>query len=99
MCNCTQENCNLEVFENSDKCILHCEKDKIFLINIEYVKEFHYVFYHFIKNISKERERFYNENGENEKDLEKYEIKNFIFPNFKNKTLFFQILKIKLIYV
>ena len=27
MCNCTQENCNLEVFENSDKCILHCEKD------------------------------------------------------------------------
>ena len=28
MCKCNQENCNLEVFENTDKCILHCEKDK-----------------------------------------------------------------------
>jgi hypothetical protein len=27
MCKCSQENCNLEVFENNDKCILHCEKD------------------------------------------------------------------------
>jgi hypothetical protein len=27
MCKCSQENCDLEVFENSDKCILHCEKD------------------------------------------------------------------------
>jgi hypothetical protein len=27
MCKCTQRNCNLEVFENSNKCILHCEKD------------------------------------------------------------------------
>jgi hypothetical protein len=28
MCKCSQENCDLKVFENSDKCILHCEKDK-----------------------------------------------------------------------
>ena len=27
MSKCSCENCNLEVFENSDKCILHCEKD------------------------------------------------------------------------
>lgn len=27
MCKCSQENCNLEVSENSDKCILHCEKN------------------------------------------------------------------------
>ena len=27
MCKCSQENCNLEVFENANKCILHCEKD------------------------------------------------------------------------
>ena len=27
MCKCSQKNCDLEVFENSDKCILHCEKD------------------------------------------------------------------------
>lgn len=27
MCKCSQENCNLEVFESRDKCILHCEKD------------------------------------------------------------------------
>lgn len=27
MCKCSQENCNLEVFENNDKCILHCKKD------------------------------------------------------------------------
>jgi hypothetical protein len=27
MCTCTQENCDLEVFESRDKCILHCEKD------------------------------------------------------------------------
>lgn len=27
MCKCSQENCDLEVFENADKCILHCEKD------------------------------------------------------------------------
>lgn len=24
---CSIENCDLENFENSDKCILHCEKD------------------------------------------------------------------------
>ena len=27
MCKCSQENCDLEVSENNDKCILHCEKD------------------------------------------------------------------------
>jgi uncharacterized protein YjbI with pentapeptide repeats len=27
MCKCNQRNCDLDVFENSDKCILHCEKD------------------------------------------------------------------------
>ena len=27
MCKCSKENCDLEVFENADKCILHCEKD------------------------------------------------------------------------
>jgi hypothetical protein len=27
MCKCNQRNCDLEVFENSNKCILHCEKD------------------------------------------------------------------------
>ncbi|MFA6739987.1 MAG: hypothetical protein WCR78_00735 [Arcobacteraceae bacterium] len=27
MCKCSQRDCDLEVFENSDKCILHCEKD------------------------------------------------------------------------
>lgn len=27
MSKCSCENCNLEVFENSNKCILHCEKD------------------------------------------------------------------------
>ncbi len=90
---CKCENCNREfdeeecqITQDENKCILHCEKDENFLINIEYVEKFHYVFYHFINNISKERKRFYDENGENEKDLKKYEIKNFIFPNFKNKT-------------
>ncbi|MGE3300315.1 MAG: hypothetical protein AB7I39_07720, partial [Arcobacter sp.] len=24
---CSHKDCNLEVFENSNKCILHCEKD------------------------------------------------------------------------
>ena len=28
MSKCSCENCNLEVFENSDKCILHCDKTK-----------------------------------------------------------------------
>ncbi|MDD2895260.1 MAG: pentapeptide repeat-containing protein [Aliarcobacter sp.] len=28
MCKCSQKNCDLEVFENNDKCILHCEKDE-----------------------------------------------------------------------
>ena len=90
---CKCESCHREfdeeeyqITQDKNKCILHCEKDENFLINIEYVKEFHYVFYHFINNISEERRRFYDENGENEKDLKKYEIKNFIFPNFKNKT-------------
>lgn len=87
MSKCSCKDCDLEVFENSDKCILHCEKDEIFLINTEYVKEFHYVFYHFINNISNERQKFFDEAGEDEKDLKKYEIKNFIFPNFKNNTL------------
>ncbi len=27
MCKCSQENCDLEVSENNDKCILHCEKN------------------------------------------------------------------------
>jgi hypothetical protein len=27
MCKCRQRDCELEVFEKSDKCILHCEKD------------------------------------------------------------------------
>ncbi|MEN5406988.1 hypothetical protein ACN2C0_09160 [Aliarcobacter butzleri] len=27
MSKCCCGNCTLEVFENSDKCILHCEKD------------------------------------------------------------------------
>lgn len=31
MCKCSQENCDLEVFESRDKCILHCEKDDWYL--------------------------------------------------------------------
>ncbi|MGD9553573.1 MAG: hypothetical protein AB7D96_08255 [Arcobacteraceae bacterium] len=30
MSQCSCKNCDLEVFENSDKCILHCEKDSNF---------------------------------------------------------------------
>jgi hypothetical protein len=91
---CKCENCNREfdeeeyhITKDENKCIFHCKKDKEFLMNDDYVKKFHEVFYYFIDNISKERERFINEAGENEKDLKKYEIKNFIFPNFKNNTV------------
>lgn len=33
MYKCSHPNCDLEVFENNDKCIFHCEKNSWFIIN------------------------------------------------------------------
>ena len=33
MCKCSQRDCELEVSGNSDKCILHCEKDDWYDLN------------------------------------------------------------------
>ena len=29
---CSHQNCDLEIFENSDKCIFHCEKNSWFTL-------------------------------------------------------------------
>ncbi|MFW0702260.1 pentapeptide repeat-containing protein [Aliarcobacter butzleri] len=86
---CSCGNCDLEVFENSDKCIFHCEKDENFLANVSYVKDYYEKFYSFIIEISEKRKEYFKNSDiyyeMDEKDLKKYEIKDFIFPSFKNK--------------
>ena len=88
MCKCSQKNCNLEVFENSDKCILHCEKNDSF-----YNEMFFYSFYEYI-----EREKKELENSQQEIKETIFLIRDIIFPNILNndfeelsKEVFYQI--------
>ena len=78
MCKCSQEDCNLEVFENSDKCILHCKKDDWYDIDDNGKKNW---------DKSKEEitifwEIFYKKYDSKQIVLG---IKNVIFPEFESK--------------
>lgn len=88
MCKCSQKNCDLEVFENNDKCILHCEKDDSF-----YNEMFFYSFYKYI-----EREKKEQENSQQEIKETIFLIRDVIFPKILNndfeelsKEVFYQI--------
>ncbi|KLD96767.1 pentapeptide repeat-containing protein [Aliarcobacter butzleri] len=52
MSKCRCGNCNLEVFENSDKCILHCEKDDWFDENGKFKEYFRIIRNNFYEQIS-----------------------------------------------
>ncbi|MCG3692575.1 hypothetical protein [Aliarcobacter butzleri] len=88
---CSCEDCNLEVFENSDKCILHCEKDDWFKYN-NFNEKDEKIFISFFGcannwELSSERiDLFWNtlnktlkENIEN--NFLKFTLKNIIFPS------------------
>ncbi len=91
MSKCSCGNCDLEVFENSDKCILHCEKDDWFKYN-NFNEKDEKIFISFFGcannwELSSERiDLFWNtlnktlkENIEN--NFLKFTLKNIIFPS------------------
>jgi hypothetical protein len=82
MCKCSQENCNLEVFENNDKCILHCEKDDWYEVedNGNSKKNINLFWNQIQKDLNKKyEESFY----EPEVINEIYIYDNVIFPKFR----------------
>ena len=87
MCKCSKENCDLEVFENADKCILHCEKDNWYEVdnngnkNWDKSKRNINLFWKKIQNDLDEKYEmsFY----EPEVSKEIYIYNNVIFPKFQ----------------
>ena len=78
MCKCSIEGCKLKVFENSDKCVLHCEKDDWDneVSNNHLIETFWTAVRIYIKdmddgNVSARRKHFNS-----------YEFKNVIFPKW-----------------
>lgn len=84
MCKCSQENCDLEVFENSNKCILHCEKDDWYEdINKNWDKSKRNTNL-FWKKIQEDLDKKYEESFyEPEVINEIYIYDNLIFPKFQ----------------
>ncbi len=97
MCKCSQKNCDLEVFENSDKCILHCEKDdwyKKFDENSQaymIIKSFSPLINNDWSFSNDKIDFFWNElNNSIEKstleESSQYNLLNVIFPSFRNNN-------------
>ena len=80
MLKCSQEHCELEVFENSNKCILHCEKSKIF-DNERVISEFEKQFQFLIKK-ENEKNIFYEEATRSHCMIQK-EVKKIFNPKSK----------------
>jgi hypothetical protein len=78
MCKCNQENCNLEVFENADKCILHCEKDDWYEVDDNGNKNWNKS----EGNINLFWKKFYEEY--NSRQI-LFGIKNVVFPKFESQ--------------
>ena len=76
MCKCSQENCDFEVFENSNKCILHCEKDDWYEIDDNGNKNWDKS----QGNINLFWEKFYEKY--NSRQI-LFGIRNFVFPKFE----------------
>ena len=78
MCKCSQENCDLEVFESRDKSILHCEKDDWYEVDDNGNKNWDKS----QGNINLFWEKFYEEY--NSRQI-LFGIKNVVFPKFESQ--------------
>ncbi|MGB5918267.1 hypothetical protein [Arcobacter sp.] len=93
MCICSQDNCESEVFENNDKCILHCEKDDTnnwYTKNEDNEKSWNVRKINFFwKKIQKElNDKYSNTIDEFPRNETMQIYKNIIFPKFQvNRNL------------